>query len=520
MTSSIDAAECERAAIRAYLLGADDECARQWEAAHRAALAAGSPAESARYAFWLGFSLMFRGQSAQANGWFARAEALIADAGIQCRASGYILIPRGLSALGAGDPQHAHALGVQVAEIGNRFDDPDLRAFGTLSQGQALIALGETVAGVARLDEVMVSATTGELGPIATGIVYCAVILECMELFDLRRASEWTDALSAWCDAQPDLVPYRGQCLVHRSQLQQAGGDWPGAVTSARNACRHLADPPHPALGLALYQEGEMHRLRGEFEQAEEGYRRASRCGHDPMPGLALLQLARGDGAGAAATIQRALTESGGGRARPALLAAAVETFRSTGDFAAARTAAEELSGIAGASTSQVLQAMAATATGSVSLAAGDVAAALVELRTAARTWQSLHMPYDAARTTLLVGLACAALGDKAGAEVEFDCARDVFTKLGAAPDLERVNALTDGLADNVRPRAADSAALSAREREVLAHLAAGQTNRQIAADLVVSTHTVARHVEHIYAKLGVASRAAATAYAYEHHLV
>ena len=520
MTSSIDAAECERAAIRAYLLGADDDCARHWEAAHRAALAAGDPAEAARYAFWLGLSLMFRGQAAQANGWFARAEALIVEAGIECRASGYVLIPRCLAALGAGDPRHAHALGVRTTEIGGRFDDADLRAFGTLSQGQALIALGETVAGVARLDEVMVSATTGELGPITTGIAYCAVILECMELFDLRRASEWTEALSAWCDAQPELVPYRGQCLVHRSQLQQAGGDWRGAVTSARNACRHLADPPHPALGLALYQEGEMHRLRGEFEQAEEHYRRASRCGHDPMPGVALLQLARGNGPAAAATIQRALTESGGGRARPALLAAAVETFRSTGDFAAARSAAEELSGIAGASTSQVLQAMAATATGSVSLAAGDVAAALVELRTAARTWQSLHMPYDAARTALLVGLACAALGDQTGAEVEFDYARDIFTKLGAAPDLERANALMGGLADGVHPRDADAAALSAREREVLAHLAAGQTNRQIAADLVVSTHTVARHVEHIYAKLGVANRAAATAYAYEHHLV
>ena len=212
----------------------------------------------------------------------------------------------------------------------------------------------------------MVSATTGELGPITTGIAYCAVILECMELFDLRRASEWTEALAAWCDAQPELVPYRGQCLVHRSQLQQAGGNWSEAVASVRSACRHLADPPHPALGLALYQEGEMHRLRGQFEQAEDNYRQASGYGHDPMPGVALLQLARGDGSAAAATIQRALAESGSGRSRPALLAAAVETFRSTGDFAAARAAAEELSMIAAASTSQVLHAMAATATGSV----------------------------------------------------------------------------------------------------------------------------------------------------------
>ena len=292
MTSSIDAAGMRTSGDPGVSLGADDDCATHWEAAHRAALAAGSPADADRYAFWLGLGLIFRGQHAHADGWFARADALIAEAGAECRASGYVLIPRCLAALGAGDPQHAHALGVRTAEIGGRFDDADLRAFGTLSQGQALIALGETVAGVARFDEVMVSATTGELGPVTTGIVYCAVILECMELFDLRRATEWTDALAAWCDAQPELVPYRGQCLVHRSRASQAGGNWSEAVASVRSARRHLADPPHPALGLALYQEGEMHhRLRGQFEQAEDNYRQASGYGHDPMPGLALCNL-------------------------------------------------------------------------------------------------------------------------------------------------------------------------------------------------------------------------------------
>ena len=514
MTSSIDAAECERAAIRAYLRGADDQCAKHWEAAQRAAHAAGNPAESARYAFWLGFGHLLAGRTAPASGWLARAEALIAESGAECRASGYVLIPRFFEALDAGDHEHAGELSLRAADIGDRFDDADLRAFGTLCQGQALIAAGEAAAGVTRLDEVMVSVTTGELGPITTGIVYCGVILACMELYDLRRASEWTEALSAWCDAQPELVPFRGQCLVHRSQLQQAEGDWPGAVASAQSACRRLTDPPHPALGLARYQEGELHRLYGDFEHAERDYREASRHGCDPMPGLALLQLSRGDGAGAAAMIDRALREPGFGRSRPALLVAAVETFSATGDLAAARAAADELAAIAAGSSSQVLEAMAAQAVGSVQIAAGDVAAALVELRIAARTWQSLHMPYDSARATALLGLACAALGDQTGAEVEFDSASDIFAKLGATPDLERVCVLSAGLADHAE------SALSAREREVLAHLAAGRTNRQIAAQLVVSPHTVARHVEHIYAKLGVTNRAAATAYAYEHHLV
>ena len=132
-----------------------------------------------------------------------------------------------MEALESGDAAAARDLAVAATNVGRRFGDADLCAFGTLGHGQALIALDDTAGGTARLDEAMVSVTAGEVGPIATGIVYCAVILECMQLFDLQRATEWTEALRSWCDDQPDLVPYRGQCLVHRSQLMQASGDWP-----------------------------------------------------------------------------------------------------------------------------------------------------------------------------------------------------------------------------------------------------------------------------------------------------
>ena len=511
------AADCERAAIRAYLLGADDESAKHWEEAARAALTAGDHAEAARYAFWLGLGLMMRGIEAPASGWFSRAEELNTKAGRECPASGYILIPRMLAAL-ADDPQGARDMAVRATEIGVRCEDADLCAFGTLAHGQALIAMGEPTAGVARLDAVMVSVTADEVGPITTGIVYCGVVLECMGLHDLRRASEWTNALAAWCNSLPDMVPFRGQCLVHRSQLEQAEGDWPAAVSSAQSACRRLADPPHPALGLAHYQQGELRRLLGDFERAEEHYRQAGRNGRDPMPGLALLQLARGDGATAVVTIERALNELSNPVERPEMLSAAIEICRAVGDFTTARGAADELAAIANRSTSPALQAMAAHANGSVLLGAGDVRAALVELRAAARTWQSLHMPYDAAKTAVLLGLACAALGDCTSATLEFDSAAEAFTRLGATPDVEHVRSLSIGLAQ--RPQRESPTALSARERGVLIHLAAGRTNRQIAELLMVSPHTVARHVEHIYAKLGVTNRTAATAYAYEHHLV
>jgi DNA-binding CsgD family transcriptional regulator len=518
----LEAADHEHLAICAYLVGRDDDSAKAWEAAQQAAAATGDPREAARCAFWLSFILMLRGQMAHAAGWLTRTERLIKEVGEDCPASGYVLVPRFLGALQQGDPSTARELAARAAEVGDRFGDADLRALGTLGHGQALIASGDVASGVAQLDAVMVAVTGDEVGPVVTGIVYCAVILECMSLFDLRRAAEWTHALDAWCDAQPDLVPYRGQCLVHRSQLQQAAGDWPDAISTAAAACRRLTDPPHPALGLACYQEGELHRLIGAFEQAELDYRQASRHGYDPVPGLALLQLARGNGAAAAAGIQRALYEVRDAPGRPALLAAAVDILCSTGDLSAARSAADELWALADAASSPVLDAMAAQATGTVLMCDGDPATALPRLRTAATVWQSLRMPYEAARAAILVGRTCSALGDCTAAALEFDNARAAFSELGAGPDLKHVTALSDELpADSTSPAGkTETSLLSNREREVLAHLAAGRTNREIAAHLLISQHTVARHLENIYVKLGVRTRAAATAYAYEHDLV
>lgn len=465
--------------------------------------------------------MMLRGQTAQAGGWLTRVGRIVDEAELDCVASGYLLIPGLLGSLGAGDPTAARDMAIRATELGTRFEDADLRAFGTLGHGQALIAMGDTAGGTRRLDEVMLSVTAGEVGPITSGIVYCAVILECLRLFDVQRASEWTGALGTWCDAQPDLVPYRGQCLVHRSQLLQSAGDWPDALTTAEAACQRLTDPPHPALGLAYYQRAELHRLVGAFDDAETEYRAASRHGLHPMPGLALLQHARGDAGGAAASIRRALREVGRPLERPVLLSAAVDILRAVGDLPGARSAADELATIAAASSSEVLDAMAAQAIGAVLVGEGDPVAGLAELRAAASAWQSLRMPYEAARAAVLRGLACAALGDRTSAAVEFDNAEDAFVELGAVTDLDRLAALTGGLVEaGERPTAGGHSALSAREREVLVQLAAGRTNRQIAARLVISQHTVGRHVEHIFTKLGVTNRAAATAYAYEHRLL
>jgi len=507
MAGELTAADHEHHAVAAYLIGADAMCERAWEAAHRAALESAEPPEAARCIFWLGLCLMLRGHMAQAGGWLGRAQSIVDEVGRECATSGYLLIPELLGALGGGDAAGARDLAGRAMEIAKRCGDADLGAFAVLGLGQALIALGDTAGGTARLDEVMVSVTAGEVGPVTSGIVYCAVVLECMALFDLPRAAEWTGALSDWCDAQPDLVPFRGQCLVHRSQLQMVAGQWPDAITTAEEACRRLADPPHPALGLAYYQEGELHRLVGAFEEAEASYRVASRYGHDPVPGLALLELARGDTTAAVMTVRRALQES----SSPALHAAAVDVLRAAGDLSGARRAADELTAMASGAPSPVLRAMASQAIGAVLIAEGDPVAGLPELRKAARTSQSLRMPYETARTAVLVGLALAAMGDRTAAELEFDNARAVFTELGARPDLVRLDGLTGPENASI-----NDAGLSEREREVLAQLASGKTNREIAAVLHISHHTVGRHVENVFAKLGVTSRAAATARAYD----
>jgi DNA-binding CsgD family transcriptional regulator/tetratricopeptide (TPR) repeat protein len=517
--SQLPADDFERLAVAAYLVGENDVCTRAWENAHRSALETGDGAAAARCAALLSFCLLLQGQMARAGGWLARAERVLDDAGLDCAASGYVLIPRLLGVLDT-DPSLAADLAVRAAELGKRFGDADLRALGVLSHGQALIAMGEVARGVGLLDEVMVSVTSGEVGPVMTGVVYCAVIIECLQLCDIGRASEWTAALGDWCDVQPDLVPYRGQCLVHRSQLQQFAGRWSDAIATAGAACHYLADPPHPAIGLAYYQQAELHRLRGDFDRAEADYRKANRHGHDPIPGIALLELARGDVTSARVTIGRALQEHRKPPERPALLAAAVEICRAAGDLDGARTAADELVGVAAGASSTLLQAMAAHTLGTVLAGEGDVVAALAELRAAAAAWRSLGMPYEAARTAVAVGLACAAMGDGVAAALELANARDALVELGARPEIERLDALMSVEARGSGASADRGASLSAREREVLVELAAGKTNREIAETLVISQHTVGRHVESIFAKLGVTSRAAATAYAYEHHLL
>jgi len=510
---SLAAADLELLATSAYMLGRDEDYLGGLERAYRLHLEAGETLRAARCAFWVGLNLVMRGETGRAMGWLGRAQRL-AERERDCVERGYLLFPVMFRHEAAGDYAAAAAAAADAAAIGERFDDPDLFALAVQSQGCLLVLQGRVVEGLGLLDEAMVAVTAGELSPIVSGLVYCGVILGCQAAFEPRRAQEWTVALTQWCERQPDMVAFTGRCLTHRAEVMCLHGAWPAALEEARRAGRRCARGNNQvAGGEAVYLEGEVHRLRGEFAAAERAFREASRCGREPQPGLALLRFAQGDAGAAAAAIRRALGETSERPQRARLLPAYVEIMLAVGGRDEARDAGNELEQIAHERENGMLGAMAAHARGTVDLAGGDARAALVPLRHAARVWQQLGAPYEAARARALVGLACRALGDDEAAGFELEAARGVFAALGAAPDLARVESLT-------QPEApADAHGLTPRELQVLRLVAAGKSNREIASELVLSEHTVARHVQNIFAKLGVSSRTAASAFAFAHKL-
>ena len=513
--SPLDAGDLERLATVAHLIGNDEAGAAARTRAFQQFLDSGDTRRAAASAVWRVFSLAEqKHRQGELGGWLARAERLLAEYGEECAERGFLLCLAGQRKAGEGDMAGARAAFADAAAIGERMRDADLSALARHGEGRVLLWQQQPAAGFARLDEVMVAVMAGEIGPLVTGIVYCSVLSACHDLFELRRAQEWTDAMTSWCAAHPEMAPFRGACLVRRSELLQLHGAWDDAVAEARRACERLASADSPETGAAFYQHAEICRVRGEFSDAEEAYRLASRAGRRPQPGLALLRLAQGDVAAADAAIRSALHETKGQRARAQVLHAAVEILLASADLAAARAAAGELEALAARLDAPSLRAAAASAAGAIALAEGDARAALDRLREAWDWWREVDAPFEIARVRALLGSAYAMLGDEEGARLEIDAALERFEQLGARPEAERLASRT------ARTAGSASGGLTGREVEVLRQVAAGKTNRAIAAELSISEKTVARHVSNIFTKLDLSSRSAATAYAYEHKLL
>jgi DNA-binding CsgD family transcriptional regulator len=504
--------DLERLATAAYLMERDAESEAFRARAHQSFLDRGDPEGAARSASWLGFGLLHRGALAPASGWFARAERILDEAQIDCVVRGYLLVPSAIQRIVQGDPAAGHVIFMRAAELARRFGDRDLASMACHGRGRALIRLGNISDGVALLDEAMAAVIAGDVTPIVAGDVYCSVLEGCHETLDLRRAYEWTASLAEWCAAQPDLVRYRGECLLYRAEVMQLVGKWDAAAQDAQGACELLAS--RPAAGGAFYRLGEIHRLRGEFAKAEAAYSRANERGRKPQPGLSLLRLAQGQIDAAATSIRGVLLDTRVRASRARMLTAAVDILLAADDLEAARAAALELSEIATAIGTPFLRAASAHATGAVRLAEGEIAGASTTLREAWETWRDLETPYEEAQTCVLMAAVYERRGDQDGRRLELDAARTLFAQLSASHCLATI-------AGQAAPATRQpQGPLSEREAQVLRLVAAGKTNREIAEALFISDKTVARHVSNIFDKLGVSSRTGATAWAYQHNLI
>jgi DNA-binding CsgD family transcriptional regulator len=477
---------------------------------------AADPTPAARAAFWLGFRLTRVADTSRASAWLGRAEKLACHSGRDCVEQGYLQIARVRKHYYAGELAQAFAAAANAVSIAERFADPDLKFWAINLKGRVKLREGELAQGLALLDEAMLVVTTGELSPVITALAYCSAIDSCQDVYALERVREWTESMRGWCEAQPQLKSFTGECLVKRAESMELAGNWQEALVEAERAAERYEEwLGRNAAGQALYRQGEIHRLRGDFDLAEERYREASQCGWDPQPGLALLRLAQGRAEPAVQALRRAVLAVHDPIPRAKLLPALIEALLAISSTEEARAASRELDDVASKFGTAMMGALATRVRGAVELAEGDAAAASVSLREAFGVLRQLGAPYWAARARVQLACACQALGDEDGARFEIDAARSVFEQLGAKSELAAIAALESRAA-----ALPDAHGLSPRELEVLRLVASGKTNKLIAVALCLSEKTVDRHVSNILGKLNVPSRAAATAFAYENRLI
>jgi DNA-binding NarL/FixJ family response regulator len=500
-----DADDLNALAEASWWLGFMDESNAAREDAFEAYVKASDNRRAAMRAIDIAYVYFLKGNGPVGSGWVQRAQRLVGDEP-DYPEQGFLLYLTVESSLDGGEATLEKAREVQA--FGRRHGDRNLIAAGLVAEGRVLIKLGRAQEGVALLDEGMLEASSEDLLPNWAGNIYCHLMAACYELGDIGRAAAWTQSTSDWCDQMAPAVLFKGICRVHRAQVMQIRGAWEQAQDEAERICDEAA---HIHVGIAAeahYQIGEIRRLRGDLDGAEAAYRRGHELGRDPQPGLALLRLAQGRANAAATLIRSALAGVEDRLTRARLLAAHVEIAIAADDTAAASVAADELDAVADEYRSSGLQAAARRCRGSVLLATGRTDEALSTLRGACSGWSELEAPYECAKVRVLLAQAYRQLGDTESSERELAAARATFLELGAELDAR----LADGKRPTVLPNR-----LTDREAAVLALVAAGRTNRQIADELLLSQKTVERHLSNIFTKLEVTTRTAAARFAFEH---
>lgn len=502
-------------ALAAYLTGKDEESIDLLGSVHHQFLENNKIRQAIRCAFWIGLLLMFRGERARGSGWLSLAHRLVEERQYEGPESGLLLIPAGLGALGAGNAEAAYENFEKARAAGQAYSDWDLTTLSLLGQGQAMIHLGNISEGIALLDESMVAVESADISPLVVGVVYCAVIETCQLIFDIRRAQEWTAVLSQWCESQPDLAPFRGQCLIRRSQIMHIHGEWSEALDEMRRACQMLSKPPgEPAAGEAYYLLAEIFRLRGDFQQAEKLYVEANKWGRKPQPGLALLRLSQNEKKLAIKSIQNALDEAKIPLRRIKILPAYIKIMLAHDKMAEARAAVDELNTVAEKYDATFLQATTAYCRGAVFLKEGDADAAIEVLCKSLNFWNELSAPYEIATARLLLGMAYRNQGDEDTANMELTAAQWIFRELEALPDVKTAETLL-----HIKDEP-DLHGLTLRELQVLRLVAKGETNKAIAGGLFISERTVERHLSNIFNKLQVNSRTEAATFGHKHRIL
>lgn len=496
----------------AWWLGIIDESLRISEQVHARQISAGEARAAAMTAVEIGFNQLLRGQEAVGSGWLARARRLLTDAADSVE-YGYLLMIDATGALFGGQLDAACDLAGEMMSAADRYDDRTLRTLALFCLGSAEVRRGSVSEGLATLDEAMLTVSAGELEPAWAGNLYCQMMSLCHDLGDIDRARQWTTATLEWCGEFESAVMFGGICRLHRVQLLHVGGDWSTAEAEARTACEELAHMNIEIVAEAHYTLGELMVCRGRHGEAEVAFARAQELGRLPHPGLALLRLHQGRADDAAVALDVALAEVGTDPLRRApLLAVAAEAALAGGHLDKATAAVDELQATADTYGSPRWRAAGRLWRGAVSNAVGDHTGALPVLHQALADWQRLGVPCEAARTRVEIARAARALGDRERADTECALAASIFAELDAPHWLASATGQD-------APATGDDR-LTAREVEVLRAVADGLTNREVGEALHISRRTVDRHLTNIYAKLGFSTRAAAVAWAAEHHLL
>ncbi|MET0259883.1 MAG: adenylate/guanylate cyclase domain-containing protein [Gaiellaceae bacterium] len=436
----------EQFADAAWWTGKIDEAIGLRERSYAGFSAAGDRLGAARLALTLSWDHLNRGAFAVSRGWFANAERLL-EGQPEAREHGFLALSRGITTLFAeGNIDDALPELERAHEIAARAGDRDTQVLALVGKGRAFVQRGDVEQGLAILDEASTSAVSGELRPYATGLVYCATITSCQHVGDYRRAAEWTEAASRWCE-QEDMNGFPGACRIHRAEIMRLRGDWPEAEKTALAACEEVHDFDRLVTAGGYYEIGEIRRRRGDFAAAEEAFRTANELGRSPQPGLALLQLAQGKVDSAVAGVTRRLAEMDEPLERVRMLPALAEIALAAADLDTARSAAAELQQIVDSYKIGDRRAPAFDATvnltlGQIELAGQDWDDASRDLRRARDEWQEIGAPYETAQARMLLGIAFRHQGDEHAATLELQAAQTTFERLGAKLDEERAKEL------------------------------------------------------------------------------